>query len=300
MVRRSLLLAVLLLNGALASAQMPPNESLPNGTLPNGARRASGASLTPVFEGWFPNADGTFGLLVGYLNRNQAQEFDIPVGPNNHIEPGGPDRGQPTHFRTGHQWGMFVITVPKDFGQQRVTWTIVANGQTTSIPFHLHPDYEIAPFREAAVGNTPPQVTFAEGGPWLQGPLATTTARTPSLTTTVAKPLTLSAWIADDAKFTTSSGLRPTDSGAPVAITWTKYRGPGMVMFKAERPKVDPVAGGPATAKAAFNGTAVTTATFSAPGDYILHATVNDLSGPGGDGFQCCWTTGLVNVSVAP
>ena len=29
MVRPSLLLAVLLLNGALASAQMPPNESLP-------------------------------------------------------------------------------------------------------------------------------------------------------------------------------------------------------------------------------------------------------------------------------
>ncbi len=65
--------------------------------------------------------------------------------------------------------------------------------------------------------------------------------------------------------------------------------------FESERPKVEAVAGG----KGAFNGKAVTTVTFSEPGDYMLHATVNDFSGPGGGGFQCCWTTGLVKVSVA-
>ena len=94
---------------------------------------------------------------------------------------------------------------------------------------------------------------------------------------------------------TSSSGLQPKDQ-TPVTITWTKYRGPGAVKFDAERPKVEAVPGG----KAPFSGKAVTTVTFSEPGDYMLHATVNDSSGPGGGGFQCCWTTGIVKVSVAP
>jgi hypothetical protein len=217
---------------------------------------------------------------------------DVPIGPNNKIEPGAPDRGQPTHFRTGRQWGMFAIKVPADFGQQRLTWTIVANGQSTSIPFYLHPDYEIEPFREAAVGNTPPVLAFEERGPSVQGPLAMIAERA----TTVARPLTLTAWVSDDAKFTSSSGLPPRALDTPVTITWTKYRGPGAVKFDSERPKVEAVTGG----KGAFNGKAVTTVTFREPGDYMLHATVNDLSGVGGGGFQCCWTTGLVKVSVAP
>jgi hypothetical protein len=277
-----LIAAVLLAAGILASAQSLPNEP----------RRASGASVTAAFEGWFRNPDGTFSLLIGYYNRNQTQELDVPIGPGNQIEPGGPDRGQPTHFRTGRQWGMFAIKVPSDFGQQRLTWTIVANGQTTSIPFYLHPDYEIAPLREAAVGNTPPLLAFDQGGPSVQGPLAMMVERT----TTVAKPLALTAWVSDDAKFTSSSGLPPRALDTPVTITWTKYRGPGAVKFDTDRPKFEAVAGG----KAPFNGKAVATVTFSQPGDYMLHATVNDLSGPGGGGFQCCWTTGLVKVSVAP
>ena len=266
----------------LASAQSLPNEP----------HRLSGASVTPAFEGWARNPDGSFSLFVGYYNRNQAQEVDVPIGPNNQIEPGGPDRGQPTHFRTGRQWGMFAIKVPSDFGQQRLTWTIVANGQSTSIPFYLHPDYEIEPFKEAAVGNTPPLLAFDERGPSVQGPLAMMIERT----TTLARPLTLTAWVSDDAKFTSSSGLPPRALDMPVTVTWTKYRGSGAVKFESERPKVEAAAGG----KGAFNGKAVTTVTFSDPGDYMLHATVNDLSGPGGGGFQCCWTTGLVKVSVAP
>jgi hypothetical protein len=30
----------------------------------------------------------------------------------------------------------------------------------------------------------------------------------------------------------------------------------------------------------------------------MLHLTANDYSGEGGGGFQCCWTTALVKVSV--
>jgi len=274
--------AMLVAGGMLGFAQSLPNEP----------RRGSGASVTAAFEGWFRNPDGSFSLLVGYYNRNQAQELDLPIGSNNKLEPGAPDRGQPTHFRTGRQWGMFAIKVPADFGQQRLTWTIVANGQSTSVPLYLHPDYEISPLREAAVGNTPPVLAFDERGPSVQGPLAMIVERT----TTVARPLTLTAWVSDDAKFTSSSGLPPRALDSPVTITWTKYRGSGGVTFDSERPKVEAVTGG----KGAFSGKAVTTVTFSEPGDYMLHATINDLSGVGGGGFQCCWTTGLVKVSVAP
>ena len=45
-------------------------------------------------------------------------------------------------------------------------------------------------------------------------------------------------------------------------------------------------------------GKATTTATFSAPGDYILRLQANDASGVGGGGFQCCWTNAHVAVTV--
>src|SRR6478735_4694941 len=137
---------ILVAGGALVRGQSLPLEPL----------HESGASVTGAFEGWFKNKDGGYSLLLGYYNRNQAQELDIPIGPDNRIEPGGPDRGQPTHFLVARQWGLFVVRAPDDFGESKITWTIVANGQTTIIPASLKPDYEISPFEEAAVGNTPP------------------------------------------------------------------------------------------------------------------------------------------------
>ena len=41
----------------------------------------------------------------------------MPIGPNNHFEPGNPDMGQPTHFLTRRRYGMFMVTVPKEFGK---------------------------------------------------------------------------------------------------------------------------------------------------------------------------------------
>ena len=54
-----------------------------------------GQNIAPVYEGWEKNADGSFNLLFGYFNRNWDEWIDIPVGPDNHFEPGGPDYGQP-------------------------------------------------------------------------------------------------------------------------------------------------------------------------------------------------------------
>ena len=64
---------------------------------------------------------------------------------------------------------MFTITVPKDFGDKKLTWTLVANGKTAVIPVSLHPMYEVQPFMEAS-GNTPPFIGFSENGPFVQGP----------------------------------------------------------------------------------------------------------------------------------
>jgi len=81
----------------------------------------SGQNVYPAFEGWYQNADGTYTLLIGYYNRNKKQTLDIPIGPENRIEPGGPDQGQPTHFVVGRGWGTISIKVPKDFGDKKVT-----------------------------------------------------------------------------------------------------------------------------------------------------------------------------------
>src|SRR5262249_22117540 len=140
-------------------------------SLPLEPAHESGESVTGAFEGWFRNPDGSFSLLLGYYNRNRKQEVDIPIGPNNRIEPGGPDRGQPTQFMAGGGWGIFIVRAPADFGEQKITWSLVTNGKATRIPASLHPDYEISPFVEAAVGNTPPILRFEENGRTVQGPL---------------------------------------------------------------------------------------------------------------------------------
>jgi hypothetical protein len=102
---------------------------------------ATGEAIYPALEGWGPDKNGDTLILLGYYNRNKTQELDIPIGPDNRIEPGGPDFGQPTHFYAGRQHGVFAIKVPKDFGTQKLTWTLIANGQTSTISFWLNPDY---------------------------------------------------------------------------------------------------------------------------------------------------------------
>src|SRR5271169_1370198 len=171
--------------------------------------------ITGAFEGWFPNPDGTFSLLLGYYNRNLKQTIEIPIGPNNRIEPGGPDQGQPTHFLPARQWGVFTITVPKDFGEKKLTWTLVANGKTTVIPVSLHPQYEVQPFLEAS-GNTPPFIGFSAEGPFVQGPRG----QSRDLVATVSDPLTLAIWVADDAKSTLAVRM----PGLPVTVGWSKFR----------------------------------------------------------------------------
>jgi len=104
---------------------------------------SSGQSISPAYEGWMPNADGTFTMYFGYMNSNWLEEFDIPVGPANAIEPGGPDQGQPTHFYPRRSPFLFTIRVPKEFGTKELTWTVTSNGRTEKAYASLKSDYQI-------------------------------------------------------------------------------------------------------------------------------------------------------------
>ena len=286
----ALYLAILLASLVLVCEMLPLNGQ--SGQLPMEPLHESGQSVSAAYEGWFKNPDGSFSMLFGYFNRNLKQELDIPVGDNNRFEPGSPDQGQPTHFLPRRQWGVFTVTVPQNFGTEKLTWTIVANGQTTAVPAHLDARWEISPFFDVGIGNTPPIISFEEGGPSAQGPRGISTA----LEATMPNPVTLNVWAADDAK--TFQGGKPLDT-PPVTLTWSKFRGPGAVKFANNKPAVEK-AEGKWKPTPVFSGKATTTATFSEPGEYVLHVVANDWSGDGGGGFQCCWTNAQVKVSVKP
>jgi hypothetical protein len=242
----------------------------------------SGQSVTGAYEGWYANPDGTFTMLVGYFNRNSKETLDIPVGPNNRIEPGGPDQGQPTHFLPRRQWGVFTITVPKDFGDKRLTWTITANGQTTSIPLNLNPLWVLSPFKDAS-GNAAPVVRLEAGGRSFAGPprgIGQAFNAKPS------EPLPLTAWVSDENSTRAQRG-GGRGGAAPVSVSWSLLRGTGPVTFENPRPRPD------------ADGEATTTAQFSAPGEYILRLQANNSTGEGGGGFQCCWTNVHVKVTVS-
>jgi hypothetical protein len=281
--------AMALAGSALLSAQQPQ--------LPDGPAKQFGTSITGAFEGWYDQKDGSHTFLVGYYNRNIGRSMDIPVGPNNRIEPGGPDMGQPTHFQGGRQVGIFTVNVPKAFTtQQRLTWTIVANGIATSIPLRLHTDYNVSPFKDAAVGNTPPTVhLFEEKGAGIVGPIASL-ATAIAKTATLATGITLPVWATDDAKYTSGTNAPMRNPQPPVTIAWAKYRGPGIVTFSDAKPKLEGLTGGKVDEP--YRGKASVTAKFSEAGEYVLELTANDYSGNGGGGEVCCWTTVMVKVNV--
>jgi hypothetical protein len=252
----------------------------------------SGLNVYPAFEGWYQNPDGTYTLLIGYYNRNKKQILDVPIGPQNRIEPGGPDQGQPTHFLVGRGWGTTAIRVPKDFGDKKLTWTLTTNGKTVSIPFGLTKGYQIEPFLDAAMGNKPPVFKFEPAGKELTGPpgpLSTAQA----VSGAAGEPVPLTVFISDDGHEEPTGGGAAAATQKPPArprlsVTMSKFRGPGDVKFDDATPTIG------------SDGKATANATFSLPGEYLIRVEGNDSSGVGGGGFQCCWSTVYFKVSVKP
>ena len=268
-------MALLLLGPFAAEAQ----DSRADAPLPH----AIGQSMSPSFEGWYANPDGTRSLVFGYFNRNYEEHLDIPVGPDNRFEPGPEDRGQPTHFLPRRQTGLFAVVVPADFGDQLLTWSVTAHGQTIAIPGHVRPEWEITALEEVTSGNTPPVVRFGgpDGTPG-QGPLGTRGA----LSTSVSTPVAVTVWASDDGVQKARSRGRASRFG----VDWSLYRGPGNVTFADDAPAIDE------------RGKAETTVSFDAPGEYVLRVLAWDDSGGQSaimaGGFFCCWTNGYVAVQV--
>jgi len=232
----------------------------------------SGQDIVPYFEGWIRNPDGTFDLVFGYFNRNWKEELAIPPGPDNKVDLGGPDAGQPTYFLPRRQRWIFRMRVPADFGNKEVTWTIKANGRTETAYGNLLPAQEINDRVVMSNGNLDP----GEGDP--NEPPSLTIV--PVKTARVATPVTLTASVLDDglskprpvpaARPATAGGFgaqvdRPNTGGPKgLNVTWLQYGGPAKVSFET----IDPI---PLT-----NGQAVTTVRFPEPGVYRLRATASD------------------------
>ena len=277
-IRRSVIVAVLAL-GVIGMADRAAAQ--PDGALSGNIKYNAGQTVQPIFEGWTKNVDGSFNLFFGYLNRNHVQELSVPVGPENQIEPSGPDRGQPTYFYTRFNRQLFSVTVPASWGQKEVIWTLVTNGRSERAVGWLRPDWEISP---PGVGrgtdpnkNDPPALALA-GAPRVALPAT----------------LTLTATVTDDglpAPRNAAGRGRGRAAGPPafeypsktpppvnvpqveraprprvtdrLQVEWFVWRGPGAVTFA---PSVVGADKGPAEA----------TATFSKPGEYVLRARATD------------------------
>ena len=204
------LAALMLLAGASGAAAQDVRVDAP---IPH----VRGQSVSPSFEGWYRNPDGTRSLMFGYFNRNYDERLDIPVGPGNRFEPGPADRGQPTHFLPRRQTGVFAVVVPADF-EGRLTWSLTAYGETIAIPGHVRPEWEIDALQEVTSGNTPPVVRFGspDGEPG-QGQYGVRS----SARAVVSEPAPIAVWATDDAVRKARSAGRPTRFG----LVWSKYRG---------------------------------------------------------------------------
>ncbi len=253
--------------------------------VPLGVRTGEGQTVTPAYEGWYPNEDGSYSLSFGYFNRNFGEVVEIPFGEQNRLEPANFDGAQPTTFHPRRHWGVFTVVVPADFGDASVVWTIDFRGERYSIPGGLHADWQIdALAGEAGSGNTPPVLSFDDGGPEGAGPKGVTMG---PIRATVGAPVPITVWARDDGR-ASGSVARAGRVGVPVDLRWFKHSGPGHVSFHEESSEVP-----------AEGGRMRTAVVLSEPGEYVLRVRANDASGVAGAGHaQCCWTNGFVKVTA--
>jgi hypothetical protein len=252
----------------------------------------TGQSVAPAYEGWEPNPDGSFNLVFGYMNRNWEEEFNVPIGPNNSIDPGGPDRGQPAYFLPRRNRFVFRVHVPRDFGNKEVVWTLTTGGKTERAYGTLKPDYILNDMvimsntgAGGALSTTPDMVGNKAPVLKVDGVKARSVK--------AGEPITLIAVATDDGK----PNPRPMppalggnyilpNSANGLRLSWFVYRGPGRaVTFDPPQSKVweDTRDGGNSPWSAGWvnppvppEGKWIVRATFREPGNYVLRCLAHD------------------------
>jgi hypothetical protein len=257
----------------------------------------TGQNIAPVYEGWEQNSDGSFNLVFGYFNRNWVEEIHLPVGPNNNIEPGGPDQGQPTYFLPRRNRFLFRVRVPKDFGNKELVWTLTSNGKTERTYGTLKPDYFVD---DIVIQNN------TGGGGGGGGDATTLHNKVPTLkvegnknrTATAGEAVRLITVASDDGMPQRTSRLltegqtggQRNRGGAPniapgLRLSWFVYRGPGKVAFDPPQISVwedyregrnSPWSLGFKVPPPPPDGKWDVRATFSEPGTYVLRALAHD------------------------
>ena len=256
-----------------------------------------GQNTVPVYEGWEQNPDGSFNLVFGYFNRNWEETIDVPTGPDNTMEPGGPDQGQPTHFYPRRSRFVFRVRVPADFGDKELVWTLTSNGKTERAYATLIPEYFID--KLVIIANT----GAGGGGGGGDNTLHDNTPPTvrvegrPTRTAQVGRPVTLTAVASDDGlprprtlrrsplpSLYQSARFAPT-SATGLRVSWFVYRGAGSVTFDPPQITVwedsreganSPLSPGWTTPPIPQDGGWVAQVTFTDPGTYVLRCLAHD------------------------
>lgn len=282
------------------------------------ALRRAGQPVVPSFEGWYQNPDGSYQLCFGYWSGNTEVAVDIPVGPDNFIEPAQYNGVQPTHFmpvpRTGwrKRFCVFSIQVPSDFGNQDVVWTLRNAEGTFSVPGHLTSsayllDEPTAVSRAAAwefLAEEHQIESYSDIRPedldtWLnfdpgqaQGSVAPVLrmVQPPGPDGVGRNGITAGPAMVRVGQPLTMTVEVDSQDGRPARwwLGWQKYSGPGDVTISQLEMETDH----------RYDYMATTTATFSEPGEYVI--LVQSIENVQSFERQCCWTNGYVRVNVTP
>ncbi|MDP1931087.1 MAG: hypothetical protein Q8L60_06505 [Gammaproteobacteria bacterium] len=304
----------LLLGMTLVAASMMPAQAQPTPPpRPLSLNTPTGLPVLPIMEGSYDNEDGSFTVSFGYHNRNTDQTLDIPIGPNNFLEPEQFNGMQPTHFATGRSVGVFTVTVPASMRDQSIWWNIkTGNGEMLRVPGRIGRLGYTLDKKPRPAGTVAPLVGFTANGPRGQDPMGII-ADAP-LTVAAGSPLTLTVH-AEDISVRDTTDPRYVEP-VPVMVTWQAHQGAAanvtFTRHESTPAPTTPVEGARRPRGAQANdpnqvrlplghGVASVVATFSVPGEYIIRAAVtNHDAADSSYGDQCCWTNAYHKVTVTP
>lgn len=268
----------------------------------------TGLPVIPIMEGAYDNGDGSFTVSFGYLNRNEEEVLEIPLGPNNYIEPAQFDGMQPTRFETRRQTGIFTVTVPASMKGESIWWYIKTPGHAMmKVPGRLGKMGYTLDMTPRPQGSLSPRAWFKEGGAKGHDPMGLMAEDVVS--TKVGEPTTLTIHTEDISVRDTSDPRY--EKPVPLSVTWWKHQGAGDVVFAQHpaMPEPKPIGTGPRQRMPGENevrldegnGTAQVLATFAEPGEYLIRTQVDNWDASDSSrGDQCCWTNMFQKVTVSP